>query len=421
MTREEFLTKLEQALAALPYAERRDALNYYEEYFDSAGPENEAQTIADLGSPEEVARSILESSTEPAPDAKTESKAEKAPKSKKASAKKKKPYFTAFDYKVLFVAAVALLLCKFGTTSKSTLVPSSGSASSQPQTVVSASVSSDVSSTETSDPTTTENYFNAASNEPSDFTITVPVSDLQDMLELEFDYGNVMFKTAPVSTENATFEFKDFPPAYVEQDSPAEHHTRICCILPNFSNVSNQPKPLLTITLPENALNKLKVRFGTGGLDLGDMTLNDLTAQLNTGRLYATSLTASNVTARLNTGSLHVTSLTAPNVKLDFETGSLDIETLDCKTAEINNETGSVTIGLVRNADDFTLTNSTGRNDVTLECSPADYNINAQCETGKLEVDGVTYKKKSYTSSSSSGRHVNITDTTGRITVSFQE
>lgn len=406
MTRTEFLTKLEQALAALPYEERRDALNYYEEYFDSAGQEKEAQTIADLGSPEEVARSILESSAESVSDAAAEPNEAKAATPKKASSKKKKSYFTSFNYKVLFVVVVALLVCKFGANSKATLAPSpssvSDSASSQPQTVVSTSVFSAVSSTDESASTITENCFTTASNEPSDFTIVLPVSDLQDMLELEFDYGHIQFETAPADTENATFEFKDFPPAYVEQDSPAEHYTRIRCKLPNFSDVSHQPKSVLTITLPENALNKLKIKSHTGGTDLGEMTLNELTGNFSTGSLSATSLTAS-------------------NVNIDFATGSLDIETLDCKKADISHATGSVILGLVRNADDFTLESSTGDNDVTLEGSPADYNISAQCTTGTLEVDGVTYKKKSYTSSSSSDRHINITATTGRITVSFQD
>ena len=44
------------ASGALPEAERKDASSYYEDYLDAAGPENEARAIAELGSPEEVAR-----------------------------------------------------------------------------------------------------------------------------------------------------------------------------------------------------------------------------------------------------------------------------------------------------------------------------------------------------------------------------
>ena len=60
MTRTAFLAALEQLLAPLPEAERKDALSYYEDYLDAAGPENEARAIAELGNPEEVARKILD-------------------------------------------------------------------------------------------------------------------------------------------------------------------------------------------------------------------------------------------------------------------------------------------------------------------------------------------------------------------------
>ena len=60
MTRTAFLAALERLLAPLPEAERKDALSYYEDYLDAAGPENEARAIAELGSPEEVARKILD-------------------------------------------------------------------------------------------------------------------------------------------------------------------------------------------------------------------------------------------------------------------------------------------------------------------------------------------------------------------------
>ena len=63
MTRTAFLAALEQLLASLPETERKDALSYYEDYLDAAGPENEARAIAELGSPEEVARKILDEQT----------------------------------------------------------------------------------------------------------------------------------------------------------------------------------------------------------------------------------------------------------------------------------------------------------------------------------------------------------------------
>lgn len=72
MNRATFLAQLRRGLAGLPQEEIDAALTYYNEYFDDAGPEWEAEAIAQLGSPEEVAAQLmgdyaLRNPAEPAP------------------------------------------------------------------------------------------------------------------------------------------------------------------------------------------------------------------------------------------------------------------------------------------------------------------------------------------------------------------
>ncbi len=59
MTRTEFMSGLRQALSGLPDEERANALRYYEEYFDDAGPEHEEEAASNLGDPKIVAEQIL--------------------------------------------------------------------------------------------------------------------------------------------------------------------------------------------------------------------------------------------------------------------------------------------------------------------------------------------------------------------------
>ena len=59
MTRFEFMEELRLRLAVLSEEERTDALQFYEEYFEDAGPENEQAVIAELGSPAALAERIL--------------------------------------------------------------------------------------------------------------------------------------------------------------------------------------------------------------------------------------------------------------------------------------------------------------------------------------------------------------------------
>lgn len=58
MNRKDFMAKLEQLLRSIPAEERREALQYYEYYFDDAGAEHEEEVIQELGSPEKVAAMI---------------------------------------------------------------------------------------------------------------------------------------------------------------------------------------------------------------------------------------------------------------------------------------------------------------------------------------------------------------------------
>lgn len=58
MNKQEFLIRLEHLLSDISAEERADAMTFYENYFDDAGPENEEKVIHDLGSPERVVVSI---------------------------------------------------------------------------------------------------------------------------------------------------------------------------------------------------------------------------------------------------------------------------------------------------------------------------------------------------------------------------
>lgn len=58
MNKDEFLAGLKKALRRLPPADAEDAMEYYREYLEDAGPENEAAALTAWGSPERVAAQI---------------------------------------------------------------------------------------------------------------------------------------------------------------------------------------------------------------------------------------------------------------------------------------------------------------------------------------------------------------------------
>ena len=59
MDKQTFLRCLEEGLRQLPPEEREDILAYHREYFQDAGPEQEAKVIQELGDPDLLARRLL--------------------------------------------------------------------------------------------------------------------------------------------------------------------------------------------------------------------------------------------------------------------------------------------------------------------------------------------------------------------------
>ncbi len=59
MNKSAFMEQLEALLQGVSPAERQEALQYYNDYFDDAGVENEDEVIERLGSPQEIAQNII--------------------------------------------------------------------------------------------------------------------------------------------------------------------------------------------------------------------------------------------------------------------------------------------------------------------------------------------------------------------------
>ncbi|WP_392367050.1 DUF1700 domain-containing protein, partial [Streptococcus suis] len=58
-TRTEYMEQLEKYLKKLPHKEYFEAISFFNEYFDEAGPEHETEIIEELGSPKEAASELI--------------------------------------------------------------------------------------------------------------------------------------------------------------------------------------------------------------------------------------------------------------------------------------------------------------------------------------------------------------------------
>ena len=366
MTRTAFLAALEQLLAPLPEAERKDALSYYEDYLDAAGPENEARAIAELGSPEEVARKILDeqstagSSAAPVPPA-------------------RKPHSR---WRMVLGCGLAMLAlgCFFFQRSKATPV----------QPVESIPPASEIPAP------SAETVAESASTQP---TVPVSTSDgltfslsaemVHEKLSLELDYGTVLFVVDP-NASDITLQFDGFRTRYLTHSSEKAGTTEFSYHIPKYNALPDSDSALLTITVPENILHEVDIDLAMGNVDLGTLSLDELDLELAMGGVSADSLTVKDADFDLAMGGCHIDHLSAPEFDAELAMG-------DC------------TIGLLSGAQDVNISVTLGKADLTLEGSASDYTLVTNGLMGTSTQDG----------KANPSRKISLSSTTGNFSVSY--
>ena len=359
MTRTAFLAALEQLLAPLPESERKDALSYYEDYLDAAGPENEARAIAELGSPEEVARKILD---EQSPQGVSAAPASPA----------RKPH-SRWRMVLGGGLAVLVLVCFFFQHSKATPV--------QPVEPVSSSSEIPASSAEVpaAVPVST----------PDGLTFSLSAEMVSDKLSLTLDYGTVLFVVDP-NASDITLQFDGFRTRYLTHSSEKAGTTEFSYHIPKYNALPDSDSALLTITVPENILHEVDIDLAMGDVDLGTLSLDELDLELAMGSVSADSLTVKDADFDLAMGGCHIDHLSAPEFDAELAMG-------DC------------TIGMLSGAQDVNISVTLGKAALTLEGSASDYTLVTNGLMGSSIQDG----------KANPSRKISLSTTTGDFSISY--
>lgn len=364
MTRTAFLAALEQLLAPLPESERKDALSYYEDYLDAAGPENEARAIAELGSPEEVARKILD---EQSPQGVSAAPASPAPHSR---------------WRMVLGGglAVLVLVCFFFQHSKATPVqPVEPVSSSSEIPASSAEVPAESSSTQPAVPVST----------PDGLTFSLSAEMVSDKLSLTLDYGTVLFVVDP-NASDITLQFDGFRTRYLTHSSEKAGTTEFSYHIPKYNALPDSDSALLTITVPENILHEVDIDLAMGDVDLGTLSLDELDLELAMGSVSADSLTVKDADFDLAMGGCHIDHLSAPEFDAELAMG-------DC------------TIGMLSGAQDVNISVTLGKAALTLEGSASDYTLVTNGLMGSSIQDG----------KANPSRKISLSTTTGDFSISY--
>lgn len=397
MTRQEYMQQLAALLAAMPEAERRDALDYYEEYFDAAGPEKEAQTIQELGSPQNVAEKIWEGtgaqSGTPMPD-------NSMPE--QGSRRRKSPVWIVLA--ILAILIVVLLVFngsfKIVTKYQYSIAESATAEEVPPQEAAGEATENMDESTDENTETaiTKESTKSESTNRLESSTMTLDAKQAQTMV-LDLDCGEVAFVRSNAADE-ITLRFENFYSDWLER-TVDESGFSVRYKIPKGYISGSDPTPTLSIALPEIELEQIELNLNLGSADLGTLKAKSIQADLALGSLYADEL---------QTGQLDAT----------LALGSAELGTVQAERVTIENAQGDVTISRLVGASQVQVTDQLGNIALTLGEKADGYSVQAACGLGSITVSGAK-QASPYSANSKAANAVILDAALGDITLNFEQ
>ena len=387
MTRQEYMQQLAALLAAMPEAERRDALDYYEEYFDAAGPEKEAQTIQELGSPQNVAEKIWEGTGAqfgtPMPD-------NSMPE--QGSRRRKSPVWIVLAILAILIVALLVFIGSFKIVTKYQYsIAESATAEEVPPQETTGKANGEAAGG------ATEN-MDESTNRLESSTMTLDAKQAQTMV-LDLDCGEVAFVRSNAADE-ITVRFENFYSGWLERTLD-EDSLKVQYKLPKDYISGSDPTPTLSIALPEIELEQIELNLNLGSADLGTLKAKSIQADLALGSLYADEL---------QTGQLDAT----------LALGSAELGTVQAERVTIENAQGDVTISRLVGASQVQVTDQLGNIALTLGEKADGYSVQAACGLGSITVSGAK-QASPYSANSKAANAVILDAALGDITLNFEE
>lgn len=397
MTRQEYMQQLAALLAAMPEAERRDALDYYEEYFDAAGPEKEAQTIQELGSPQNVAEKIWEGtgaqSGTPMPD-------NSMPE--QGSRRRKSPVWIVLAILAILIVVLLVFIGSFKIVTKYQYsIAESATAEEVPpqETTGEATENMDESTDENTETAITkESAKSESTNRLESSTMTLDAKQVQTMV-LDLDCGEVAFVRSNAADE-ITLRFENFYSDWLER-TVDESGFSVRYKIPKGYISGSDPTPTLSIALPEIELEQIELNLNLGSADLGTLKAKSIQADLALGSLYADEL---------QTGQLDAT----------LALGSAELGNVQAERVTIENAQGDVAISRLVGASQVQVTDQLGNIALTLGEKADGYSVQAACGLGSITVSGAK-QASPYSANSKAANAVILDAALGDITLNFEE
>ena len=383
MNKQTYLAKLAQLLAPLPEQERQDALNYYEEYFDAAGPEAEDATAAELGDPADAARKILEgeglmldsaqaAAGESSDAADTAQDAAPEPTGENPPTTKPELHGPAAIPPVMGVllalAAVLVVVCVL-------LIGFFGVRRSYIADTAETFVVSAVEQSQDADPTTAtpgseivEENGTAAEGPSGDVDDNSPhTTDMsfdsitpQDAV-LDIDYGRLSIVIDPGAT-SAALHCENVYNKRIDVTYTENEPLTIRYKVPANCDLSSEPEPEFVLSVPDAEtfhFKKLSITSAMGDVEFDNnetITADSIELNLAMGDFTCSTVEAENFNATVSMGNFTGGLVQSSSFTAEVAIGNFDLGRLESvKTCTVKAGMGNIGLTVDGKADDYTL------------------------------------------------------------------
>ena len=344
MDKNTYLKKLSRRLSRrMPEREREDTLRWYEEYFQEAGPEREAEVIEELGSPETVARRVAE---------------EGGWAQEKRRGRSRGMVIGTAVVAVLLIAALCVGI--WGTLLRAApddpaAIPGVSAGQQDPDGTYSAPPQTG-SSVPARDPGPSQNRGSSLEAGPGQSQDiggdSVQPLDAFTEIEVQVAVGDVIIRRGTEFQIEAAFEGTVRGEPYRIAYEVTDVTLNIVSFPKHHNDDDGDCSGHVLVTVPEGAtLEKIKISLG-----IGDVTLRELSveaAELETG-----------------VGNLSVLDTAAEEAVLETGVGDVKISGIPSTTMELTTGVGDVT--------------------AKLDCTPEECSWMLTSGVGSIQVDGAT-------------------------------
>ena len=344
MDKNAYLKELSRHLSrGMPEREREDTLRWYEEYFQEAGPEREAEVIEELGSPETVARRVAE---------------EGGWTQEKGRGRSRGMVVGTAAAAVLLIAALCVGI--WGTlprTAPDASAASPGVSMDQQEPDGTYGVPPQTGSpAPAADPGPSQNLGSSPDPEPGQSRGPGgdPVQTLGAFTEIEVQVavGDVIIRRGTEFQIEAAFEGTGRGEPYRIEYEVTDGTLNVVSFPKHHNDNDGDCSGQVLVTVPENtALEEIKISLGLGDATLRELSVDE--AELETG-----------------VGNLSVIDTAAEEVELETGVGDVKISGIPAETMELTTGVGNVT--------------------AMLDCTPEKCSWMLTSGVGSIQVDGVT-------------------------------